>query len=329
MHRVLWLIVAVAFVVGMVIPDEPPEPEGCPPRDTRVVAPYAVTGYWVIPRADQCVTQRMVEAVHAIGGDTLITFGPRFDARQDPDFPACLVDGRPCAEVPGVRVRQVYTYVTSEEFGQGMLRCPGIDRRIGSGGRTFYRLTLAGSCAAADHDLVLVATDGDGLGNLMREASAYGMTVFPGLPAASQREDKPWEPDAAHTAALNTFTARVLADYRARFAGLTAFGGVYQSFELAMRARAEQDPIISCTPPSTPWSPPRCRARRSWSARTSTRAGAAASRRRRSRRGWRISRAPGPARPWRSPCRTGAARARCRCTGRRRATPGWRLGWCR
>ncbi|GAA2904485.1 DUF4434 domain-containing protein [Nonomuraea rubra] len=245
MHRVLWLIVAVAFVVGMVIPDEPPEPEGCPPRDTRVVAPYAVTGYWVIPRADQCVTQRMVEAVHAIGGDTLITFGPRFDARQDPDFPACLVDGRPCAEVPGVRVRQVYTYVTSEEFGQGMLRCPGIDRRIGSGGRTFYRLTLAGSCAAADHDLVLVATDGDGLGNLMREASAYGMTVFPGLPAASQREDKPWEPDAAHTAALNTFTARVLADYRARFAGLTAFGGVYQSFELAMRARAEQDPIIS------------------------------------------------------------------------------------
>ncbi|GAA2205918.1 hypothetical protein GCM10009850_013760 [Nonomuraea monospora] len=246
MHRILWLVVAVACVVGMVIPDDPgPEPEECPPRDTRVAAPYAVTGYWVIPRADRCVTQRMVEAVHAIGGDTLITFGPRFNARQDPDFPDCQVDGRPCAEVPGQRVRQVYTYLTGEEFGPGMLRCPGIDRRIESGGRTFFRLTLAESCTAAEHDLVLASTDGDGLGNLMREASAYGMTVYPGLPAASQREDKPWEPDAAHTAALNAFTARVLADYRTRFAGLSAFGGVYQSFELAMRARADRDPIIS------------------------------------------------------------------------------------
>lgn len=246
MHRILWLIVAVAFVVGMVVPADDPEPAGeCPPRDTRVVAPYAVTGYWVIPRADRCVTQRMVEAIHAIGGDTLITFGPRFNAGQDPDFPDCLADGRPCAEVPGQRVRQVYTYLTGEEFGPGLLRCPGIDRRIDSGGRTFYRLTLAESCTAAEHDLVLVATDGDGLGHLMREASAYGMTVFPGLPAASQRADKPWEPDPAHLAALNTFTARVLADYRARFAGLPAFGGVYQSFELAMRARAERDPIIS------------------------------------------------------------------------------------
>lgn len=244
MHRILWLVVTVAFVAGLLVPGDP-EPEECPSRDTRVTAPYAVTGYWVIPRADRCVTQRMVEAIHAIGGDTLITFGPRFNARPDPDFPDCQVDGRPCAELPGRRVRQVYTYLTSEEFGQSMLRCPGIDRRVESGGRTFYRLTLAGSCAAAEHDLVLVATDGDGVGNLVREASAYGMTVFPGLPAAPQREDKPWEPDLAHTAALESFTARVLAGYRERFAGQPGFGGVYQSFELAMRARADKDPIIS------------------------------------------------------------------------------------
>ncbi|MGR6923457.1 hypothetical protein ACU635_55150 [[Actinomadura] parvosata] len=244
MQKALWLVVALAFVVGLVVPGDP-EPQECPARDTRVIAPYAVTGYWVMPRADRCVTQRMVEAVHAIGGDTLITFGPRFNARPDPDFPACAADGRPCAEVPGVRVRHVYTYATSEEFGPGMLRCPGIDRRIDGGGRTFYRLTLAGTCTAAEHDLVLVATDGDGLGNLMREAHAYGMTVYPGLPAAAQRAGKPWEPDAAHTAALNAFTARVLADYRARFAGLASFGGVYQSFELAMRTRARNDPIIS------------------------------------------------------------------------------------
>ncbi|MEV5326021.1 DUF4434 domain-containing protein [Nonomuraea sp. NPDC052634] len=248
MHRILWLVVAAAFVASLVVPEteSPATDDGCPPRDLRVPAPYAVTGYWVIPRADPCVTRRMVEAVHSIGGDTLITFGPRFAAgRPGPDFAACQVDGRPCAEPPGARVRRVYTYVTSEEFGDGMLRCPGIDRRVEVEGRVFYRLSLAESCAAREHDLVLVSTDGDGIGHLIRETTAYGMTVFPGLPAAPQRPGKPWEPDLAHTAALNAFTARVLADYRARFGSLAAFGGVYQSFELAARARSARDPIIS------------------------------------------------------------------------------------
>ncbi|TMR91801.1 DUF4434 domain-containing protein [Nonomuraea basaltis] len=244
-HRILWVVVAVAFVAGLVVPDgssEGEQPGECQPRDTRVVAPYAVTGYWVMPRADACVTRRMVEAIHAIGGDTLVTFGPRFSVGGDAD--GCLLDGRPCAEVPGKKIRQVYTYATSEEFGAGVLRCPGVDRRIVSEGRIFYRVSLAASCDDRVHDLVLVSTDGDGLGNLMAEAAAYGMVVFPGLPAAAQTAGKPWEPDHAHTAALNAFTARVLADYRARFGGSAAFAGVYQSFELAMRARADKDPII-------------------------------------------------------------------------------------
>ncbi|MFC4114982.1 DUF4434 domain-containing protein [Nonomuraea zeae] len=243
-HRILWLVVAVALVVGAVVPDGPEVMEECPARDPRVVAPYAVTGYWVIPRADSCVTRRMVEAVHAIGGDTLITFGPRFDVGEEPGFEGCRVDGHPCARVPGKQIRQVYSYVTSEEFGPGLLRCQGIDRRIESEGRVFYRVSLADSCDDRVHDLVLVSTDGDGLGNLMTEAAAYGMAVYPGLPAAAQQEGKPWEPDHAHTAALNAFTARVLADYRARFGASKAFGGVYQSFELALRDRSDQDPII-------------------------------------------------------------------------------------
>ncbi|PZG19532.1 DUF4434 domain-containing protein [Nonomuraea aridisoli] len=248
MHRILWIVSAVALVVVMVgavvVPDDPEEPpgDGCPPRDTRVTAPYAVTGYWVIPRADRCVTRSMVESIRGIGGDTLITFGPRFAVGSDPD---CVIDGRPCAEVPGTRVRQVYSYTTSEEFGKGMLRCPGLDRRVVVGERIFYRLSLAASCTDPEHDLVIVSTDGDGIGHLMTEASAYGMTVFPGLPAAPQREGKPWEPDLDHIDALNAFTARVLADYRQRFQAMTAFGGVYQSFELAMRARSDTDPIIA------------------------------------------------------------------------------------
>ncbi|MGI5283560.1 DUF4434 domain-containing protein [Nonomuraea polychroma] len=240
MHRILWVVVAIAFVVGLVVPSDSRQarPEECPPRDTRVVAPYAVTGYWVIPRADPCVTRRMVEAIHAIGGDTLVTFGPRFSVGSEP---GCVVEGRPCADVPGVR--HVYTYVTSEEFGPGLLRCPGIDRRIESDGRIFYRVSLATFCDARVHDVVIVATDGDGLGNLMTEAAAHGMAVYPGLPAAPQLASKPWEPDLAHLDALNAFTARVLADYRDRLGA--PFAGVYQSFELAMRKRSAKDPIIS------------------------------------------------------------------------------------
>lgn len=247
MRRLRWLVVMVVLAVLVVVPAGPGAgDDGCPPRDTRVTSPYAITGYWVMPRADVCVTRRTVEAIHSLGGDTLVTFGPRFDAGpMEPEFAACRVDGRPCARVPGTRIRHVYTYVTSEEFGRSVLRCPGLDRRIESGGRVFYRVSLAASCAARVQDLVLVSTDGDGLGNLVEEAAAYGMRVFPGLPAAPQRRGKPWEPDLAHLAALNAFTARVLAGYRERFGGSAAFGGVYQSFELAMRERGPRDPVLA------------------------------------------------------------------------------------
>ncbi|NUR84707.1 MAG: hypothetical protein HOY71_11540, partial [Nonomuraea sp.] len=184
MRRIGWLVMLIVLTACGAVP--PPTPAfgggegGCPGRDTRVTAPYAITGYWVMPRADKCVTRRMVEAIHALGGDTLVTFGPRFDAgRPDPDFDACRVDGRPCARVPGRKVRHVYTYATGEEFPASMLRCPGIDRRIEAEGRVFYRLSLAAKCADRVIDLVLVATDGDGIGNLVEEAAAYGMTVFP------------------------------------------------------------------------------------------------------------------------------------------------------
>ena len=233
----------------------------CPPRDTRVLARYPITGYWVIPRADRCVTQALVEAVHGMGGDTLITFGARIEparvnragrvtGESAADFAGCAEKGRTCYQAAldaagGKPIRQVYTYVTSERFGEGVIRCPGLDRRVESGGRVYYRLLLGSSCAAPHYDLVLVATDGDGVGDLLAEAAAYGMRVFPGLPVPPKDPVKPWLPDLAHLPALNDLTGRVLADYRRRHGASPALGGVYQSFELAMRDRAPDDPIIA------------------------------------------------------------------------------------
>jgi hypothetical protein len=234
--------------------------ETCPPRDTRVATPYPITGYWVIPRPDRCVTQRLVEAVHGVGGDTLITFGARILPAEvdgegrvtgEPagDFAGCVENGKSCYRAaleaaPGRTIGQVYTYVTTERFGDAMLRCPGLDRRFESGGRTYYRLMLGG-CGSGGHDLLLIAADGDGVGNLLAEAAAYGMRVFPGLPVPPRDAAKPWLPDLSHLPALNELTARILADYRQRYATSAALGGVYQSFELAMRDRADDDAIIA------------------------------------------------------------------------------------
>jgi hypothetical protein len=257
LQRVLRMALAVTVVLLAVIPDDVIGVRGveeCPPNDTRVMASYPITGYWVIPRPDRCATRRTVEAVHGVGGDTIITFGARIlpaevdaDGRVQGAAGGCAENGRTCyqaARESGKRIRQVYTYVTSERFGDGVLRCPGLDRRVETGGRVYYRLMLAGSCDAAVFDLLIIATDGDGVGNLMAEAAAYGMSVIPGLPVPPKDAAKPWLPDLAHLPALNDLTARVLTDYKRRYGASPVLGGVYQSFELAMRDRADDDPII-------------------------------------------------------------------------------------
>ncbi|MFI6600037.1 DUF4434 domain-containing protein [Nonomuraea sp. NPDC050536] len=237
----LRVVAAAAALIVAAVPEAVTRPaagdDACGPRDTRVAVPYAITGYWLVPRSDRCVTRRTVEAIHRIGGDTLVTFGARLAPGRDPevDCPGCYQVGR--------KVRRVYTYVTSEQFGPGLLRCPG-ERRFQTAGRTYYQLLLGHSCTKGPVDLVLVVSDGDGLGNLMAEADGYGMKVYPGLPAAPQDPAKPWLPDPRHTSAVAAFTGRVLADYRQRFAGVKAFAGVYQSFELTVKARPAKDPTI-------------------------------------------------------------------------------------
>ncbi|MGI5269469.1 DUF4434 domain-containing protein [Nonomuraea sp. CA-218870] len=267
LQRVLRVAVAVTVVVLAVLPDSVVgtltrasgvAAEECAPRDTRVMARYPITGYWMIPRSDACVTRRMVEAIHGVGADTLITFGARLlPAAVDAAgrvtgeaagaFAGCVEDGRTCyqaARDTGREIRRVYTYTASEHFGAGVLRCPGLDRRVENGGRVYHRLMLGDSCDDSSYDLLLVAADGDGVGHMMAEAAAQGMRVFPGLPVPPKDEAKPWLPGLDHLPALNAFTARVVADYRQRYGSSPALGGLYQSFELAMRDRADDDPII-------------------------------------------------------------------------------------
>ncbi|MBB6350979.1 hypothetical protein FHU36_007551 [Nonomuraea muscovyensis] len=263
------VVAALALLVMLTVAAAPEgvrvDAAGCPPRDTRGAAGYPITGYWMNPRPDRCETRLVLSEMRRVGADTVITFGSRLtavradaagrllDARTgqaDPALAGCLDGGRPCYlaardAVPGKEIRRAFTYVAPEHFGPGLLRCPGLDRRIESGGRSYYRILLGASCTAGPFDLVLAVSDGDGIGNLLAEAAGHGMKVYPGLPAAPQDPAKPWLPHLAHLDVVNTFTRRVLDDYRHRHGASSALAGVYQSFELAMRDRADDDEVLA------------------------------------------------------------------------------------
>ncbi|RJL24444.1 hypothetical protein [Bailinhaonella thermotolerans] len=245
------------------------EPESaadpCPARDTRVATPYPITGYWLFPRSDLCETREAVEAIHKIGGDTLITFGPRLSPREvdsrgrplkdgavDPEYAGCVEGTRTCHRAAreaagGKPIRNVFVVQAREDFGPALRRCPGLDRRVENAGRVYHRLLIpaGGGCSGTAYDLVIVWSNGAGTEHLIEEAAAYGMSVFPGLPAAPTLAERPWEPDLAHTRTLSAFTARVLADYRSRYGDSPALAGVYQSFETTLKGKRDTDPVIT------------------------------------------------------------------------------------
>ncbi|MFI6323026.1 DUF4434 domain-containing protein [Nonomuraea sp. NPDC050556] len=236
------LLAVVLLLSGCSVPGTTRD-TGCAPRDTKVMARYAITGYWITPDEDACRTRRSVEAAHRLGADTLITMGPRLEPRDVDAEGRLLRDGLPDPGYEGVRrgpeVVRVYSYEVREQVGPGLLQCPGRDRVQGNL-HLLYVPTAGSSCAKGTYDLVVVRVADDGLGHLVREAAAYGMRVYAGLPAAPQDPAKPWIPDLAGP--LNALTGQVLKDWRMRATGLA---GVYQSFEMALKRRPANDPVLA------------------------------------------------------------------------------------
>ncbi|MEV0586289.1 hypothetical protein [Nonomuraea sp. NPDC050310] len=205
---------------------------GCAPRDPRVAAPYPISGYWVSPDADACRTRRTVEAMHRIGADTIVVMGQRL--LPGTGAAGCVVDGQPCDRLAGVR--RVFGYEAREDMGDALLRCPGVDRNVPGG----FQLLFV-PCEGTQRDLIIVRVADDGVGHLLREAAAFGMKVFPGLPTAPAQEGRPWLPDLSAMAPLKALTERVAARYRGR----AEVAGVYQAFEMSMRERLRDDPVLA------------------------------------------------------------------------------------
>jgi len=151
-------------------PTESSFTDPCGTFETVQRTPYPVSGYWLVPTSDPCTWRRQLEAIHRLGGDTVIRLGfglaprpvndqgqvleaPDFsgDKKPKPDkrYLACVEDGLPCVKAaerdlkaahPDNRISWTYVYRTDERFGSGIFRCPTMERQIEVGGAVYYRL---------------------------------------------------------------------------------------------------------------------------------------------------------------------------------------------
>nr|BFE85324.1 hypothetical protein GCM10020093_079250 [Planobispora longispora] len=247
-------------------------------------APYAVTGYWLIPTADHCTWRGQFRAIHQVGGDTVIRIGWGLQARQvdeegkvldkegavDNRYAPCEEDGVPCVAAaerdlaalnPGNRISWTFVYRTDEAFGPGVFRCPEVEKKIEVDDDTvFYRIIAPedGSDDAtcenlrsrgrAYHVILIAAAKEDSLTELLDLGDQFGMKVFPALPLAPRDPGQATRASERGVETLTTLTRRILQDYGNRFQGRASLGGFYQPFELQMRDMAysgSDDPEVA------------------------------------------------------------------------------------
>lgn len=251
----------------------------CGTFDTRTRTPYAVTGYWLVPTADECTWRRQLEAIHKVGGDTVIRIGTGLQERRvdldgrilnregsetDSRYAPCREDELTCFQAAerdlkranfNNRITTTYVYRTDEAFGPDLLRCPAMERAIVTDRAVFHRLVAPAdgsddpSCdftsKAREYHLILVAARADdSLTTLLDVADRFSMKVFPALPLAPRDPERSTIADPRHIGTLTTLTRRILQDYGARLSGRDSLGGVYQPFELQMRDMKENHPTL-------------------------------------------------------------------------------------
>ncbi|MFC4591659.1 DUF4434 domain-containing protein [Sphaerisporangium corydalis] len=242
----------------------------CGTFDTTTPTPYAVTGYWLVPTSDHCTWRSQLQAIHQVGGDTVVRLGfglqPRavdddgmvLDAEgKEPDarFGKCQENGMTCVQAaesalkaanPGNRITWTYVYRTDEAFGPGLFRCPQMEHTVTVGTDVYYRVlapddgsddaTCDFTSKGKGYHLILV--DGavkDSLTEILDLADRFAMKVFPALPLAPRDRVEPTKADPRHIGTLTTLTRRILQDYGDRFDERASLGGVYQPFELQLR----------------------------------------------------------------------------------------------
>ncbi len=252
-------------------PSESAFTDPCGTFDTTMQTPYPITGYWIIPTSNECTWRPQFQEIHRVGGDTVVRLGhglaPRrvddetgqvLDAegeKPDERYAICVEGELTCVQAAekdlkaahsGNRVTWTYVYRTDEQYGDGIFRCPELERKIVVGDRVFFRLIAPedgtddascdfGSKGRGYHLILVSAGKTDSLTNLLDLGDRFGIRVFPALPLAPRDPTGFTKANPRHIGTLTTLTRRILQDYGDRFRGRASLGGVYQPFELQIR----------------------------------------------------------------------------------------------
>jgi hypothetical protein len=156
---------------------------------------------------------------------------------------------------PDNEITGTYVYRTDERFGDAIFRCPSMETSVTVGKAVFYRLIMPddgsddAGCdfsteAGSYHVILIAAAAEDSLTELLDLADRFHMQVFPALPLAPRDSERPTYAAPEHIGTLTTLTRRILQDYGVRHSDRESLGGVYQPFELQMRAMNDDHPTL-------------------------------------------------------------------------------------
>lgn len=245
--------------------DSDADTDPCGPVDTSVPTPYPIAGYWMYSRGGECGWKEALEQVHRLGADTVIQFGAyplqRSEAEiaADASFAACIDDGVSCYQAaltdlveahPANSIHAAWTFGSYEDFGDHIIACPAMEKRIDLGDTLFWRLLLPSGdpsdrgcdfSAGQAYDLVLVSGRGfDLLGELFTRADQQGMEVWAGVPSVTPSPSAAWDVWSTAQPLALELQRRILGSWQRDHAHHSSFVGVYQSFELPVASPTVQ-----------------------------------------------------------------------------------------
>lgn len=205
---------------------------------------YPVSGFFVRASTSDSVNKQKLQAIKAVGGDTVITFGSRLIPASLASVPAdCRISGVNCVRsaLRGAALNRVFIYSDSSPWGAAAVRCPR-DRTVRNNNKLFTVLVLPTSgsgCSAPNdrYDVVVVkggnATGANATGSMARVATAQGMKFYAGMPIPVNRTDLKYLPDLSYQTTFGLFTNRYL-QYQARANNVVGLSGFYLSTEMPL-----------------------------------------------------------------------------------------------
>jgi len=226
-----------------------------PPAQAAESPVYPVSGFFVKASTADAVNSQKLQAIKAVGGDTVITFGSRLTPSSLAGVPAdCRIANVNCVQsaTGGVLLNRVFTYSDSSMWGPSAIRCPR-DRSINNNNRLFTVLVLPTTgtgCDAANnsYDVVVIsggnAPGASAVGSMARAATAQGVKFYAGMPIPVNRTDLAYLPDMSFKDTFRLFTERYL-QYQAAANNVAGLAGFYLSTEMPLKDSAIFDPILA------------------------------------------------------------------------------------